>query len=135
MITASLVNIHYHTWFWIYFLVIGTFKIYFLSNFQMYNTVLLIVVTIPCITFVLLILIIGSTFWPLSSCSFYLLFLLLFWVNPPRVPTESLGKFTGAFSHWCILNSNYETSKYSPLFSLAFFLAFYCLIHCSLWIY
>ena len=46
VITISLVNIHCHNSYKIIFLVMRTFKIYSLSNFQICNTVLLIVAVI-----------------------------------------------------------------------------------------
>ena len=41
MITTSVVKIHYHTQYKIFFLVMKTFKIYSLNNFQICNAVLL----------------------------------------------------------------------------------------------
>ena len=48
--TISLDNIHQHTYLQNFFLVMRTFKIYSLSNFQICNTVLLIIVAMLYIT-------------------------------------------------------------------------------------
>ena len=48
--SVSLVTVHHHTVANIFFLVVRTFKIYFLSNFQICNTVLLTMVTTLYIT-------------------------------------------------------------------------------------
>ena len=42
-ITVNLINIHYHHSYTFFSLVMRTFNIYFLSNFQIYNTILTIV--------------------------------------------------------------------------------------------
>ena len=56
IITISLVNIHPLTQFTDLFLVMRTFKIYSLSNFQIYDTLLLTLVAMLCIIFPELIL-------------------------------------------------------------------------------
>lgn len=43
--TITVVNIHHLTWLQIYFLVINTSKIYSLSNVQIYNIALFILIT------------------------------------------------------------------------------------------
>ena len=51
MITSvSLVNIHHHTYLHIFLLLMETFKSCSLSNFQIYNTVLLTIVSMLYIT-------------------------------------------------------------------------------------
>lgn len=42
-IRVNLINIHYHHSYTFCFLVMRTFNIYFLSNFQVYNAILTIV--------------------------------------------------------------------------------------------
>ena len=83
--TVSLVNIHHHTDLYLFLLVIRTFNIDCLSNFQMCSTVLLITVTMlyiapPWFTY----FIIGS---------FYILTCFTHFVHPPCLCLWQLLKF------------------------------------------
>ena len=76
--TISSVNIHYHIQLQFLFLVMRTFKIYSLSNFQICKTVCLTIVTILYITFPRLIyLITGRLYLLITFTSFTHL--------PPRI--------------------------------------------------
>ena len=76
--TISLVNIHHHT-VTRFFLMMRTFKIYFVSNFYIYDTVLLTVVTMLCITSPELTLLITGSVYLLMDISLYL---------PPPLPSS-----------------------------------------------
>ena len=82
-----------------FFLVMETFKIYFVSNFQIYNTVLLTIVTVLYITFPGLIYFIAGSLYFLTS-SFH-------FTNSSPLPLVTAHLFSVSMNPWLFFFKTY----------------------------
>ena len=86
MITTILVNVGHPTQLQFFFLVIRTFKVHSLSNFQIYNTVLLTIITM------LHIIAPGLTYFTTGSLS--LLTPITHFIHPHALPLAVISLFS-----------------------------------------